>query len=106
VLRAKSETWLQVREPKGPVLLNRVLRAGDAWVVPAKPNLVLSTGNAAGTEVLVDGVLAPLPGAGGTIRRNIPLDADALKAVAQAAGAAPQPAAAGPGKPTSSRGPE
>ena len=43
----------------GQVLLNRVLRTGETWPVPAKPSLLLSTGNAGGTELVVDGVVAP-----------------------------------------------
>ncbi len=86
VLRAKTDSWMQVREPKGAVLLNRVLPAGETWPVPSRPNLVLTTGNAGGTEVLVDGVLAPALGTGATIRRNIALDADQLKAAKDSSG--------------------
>jgi cytoskeleton protein RodZ len=94
VLRAKSDSWMQVREPKGAVLLNRVLHAGETWPVPSKPNLVLTTGNAGGTEVLVDGVLAPALGTGATIRRSIALDADQLKAAKDSSGATPAAAQA------------
>lgn len=81
VLRAKAEVWVQVRERQGPSLLNRVLRAGETWPVPAGQALLLSTGNAAGTEVLVDGAaVAPLGGSG-AVRRDVPLDPEALKAV-------------------------
>jgi len=98
VLRAKADSWMQVREPKGAVLLNRVLHAGETWSVPSKPNLVLTTGNAAATEVLIDGVLAPALGSGGTIRRNIALDPATLKQVkdGQATPASASPAAATP----------
>ena len=55
VLRVKSDAWVQVREKQGPVLLNRVMRAGETWPVPKGQQLLLTTGNAGGTEVLVDG---------------------------------------------------
>lgn len=53
----------QVKERQGQVLLNRVMRAGDAWTVPKGTQLVLSTGNAGGTELLLDGQAIPAFGA-------------------------------------------
>ena len=51
VLRASADAWVQVRDRSGPVLLNRILHAGDTWDVPAKANLLLTTGNAGGTDL-------------------------------------------------------
>ncbi|MBV8397583.1 MAG: DUF4115 domain-containing protein [Acetobacteraceae bacterium] len=79
VLRAKDDAWMQVRDRSGQVLLNRVLRAGETWPVPPKPSLLLSTGNAGGTELLVDGVVAPPVGNPGAVRRDLPLDPDTIK---------------------------
>lgn len=79
VLRAKADAWMQVREKGGAVLLNRVLRAGETWSVPAKAALLLTTGNAAGTEVLLDGVATGSLGGDGAVRRDLPLDPDAIK---------------------------
>jgi len=79
VLRAKSDAWIQVRDRSGQILLNRVLRNGETWPVPAKPSLLLTTGNAGGTEVLVDGTATASLGGDGAVRRDLPLDADAIK---------------------------
>ena len=79
VLRVKTDAWVQVRDAKGPVLLNRVLRAGETWPVPTGQKLLLTTGNAGGTEVVTDGVPGPSLGAVGTVKRDVPLDPDALK---------------------------
>jgi cytoskeleton protein RodZ len=79
VLRAKADAWIQVREKSGQVLLNRVLRAGETWQVPAKGTLLLTTGNAGGTELLVDGQPTASLGIDGGVRRDLPLDADAIK---------------------------
>ena len=79
VLRAKADAWMQVRDKSGPVLLNRVLRAGETWQVPAKGTLLLTTGNAGGTELLVDGQPTGSLGGDGAVRRDLPLDADAIK---------------------------
>jgi cytoskeleton protein RodZ len=79
VLRANADAWVQVRDRTGSILLNRILHAGDTWDVPAKPNLLLTTGNAGGTDLLVDGVIAPSLGGNGAVRRDVPLDPDLLK---------------------------
>lgn len=81
LLRARAEAWIQVRERQGgPVLVNRVLRPGESWQVPAKEGLLLSTGNAGGLEVLVDGQPTQGLGAGQSVRRDLLLDAEKLKA--------------------------
>jgi cytoskeleton protein RodZ len=79
VLRANADAWLQVRDRSGPVLLSRVLHAGETWTVPDRPNLLLTTGNAGGTDVLVDGLTTPSLGGNGTVRRDLPLDPDLIK---------------------------
>ncbi len=80
VLRVKSDSWTQVRERQGPVLLNRVLRSGETWPVPPGSQLLLTTGNAGGIELLVDGEATPLLGGAGAVRRDVPLDPEAIKA--------------------------
>jgi cytoskeleton protein RodZ len=95
VLRAKSDAWIQVRDRQGQVLLNRVLRPGETWPVPPKLALLLTTGNAGGTELLVDGAATPSLGADGAVRRDLALDADALrdgKTTPPVAVVAPRPA--------------
>lgn len=79
VLRAKADSWMQVRDRQGNVLLNRVLRAGESWPAPPKLALLLTTGNAGGTEILVDGQTTASLGADGAVRRDLPLDADQAK---------------------------
>ncbi|MEJ0019182.1 MAG: helix-turn-helix domain-containing protein [Acetobacteraceae bacterium] len=79
VLRANADSWVQVRDKAGPVLLNRILHPGDTWEVPAKPNLLLTTGNAGGTELVVDGVTSASLGGNGAVRRDLPLDPDLIK---------------------------
>jgi cytoskeleton protein RodZ len=79
VLSANADAWLLVRDRSGQVLLNRVLHAGETWSVPLVPNLTLTTGNAGGTNIMVDGATAPPLGADGAVRRDIPLDPELLK---------------------------
>ena len=72
---------VQVRERGGQVLLNRVLRSGETWQVPQSPGqqLLLTTGNAGGTELLVDGVVAPAIGPTGVVKRDLALDATLIR---------------------------
>ena len=79
VLRASADAWVQVRDRAGPVLLNRTLHPGETWEVPAKPNLLLTTGNAGGTDLVVDGVTIPSLGGSGAVRRDVPLDPDLIR---------------------------
>jgi cytoskeleton protein RodZ len=79
VLRAHADSWVQVRDKQGQILLNRVLRPGETWQVPAKSQLMLTTGNAGGVDLVVDGVVAPSLGSAGMVRRDLPLDADVIK---------------------------
>jgi len=80
VLSATADAWMEVRDRSGQVLLNRVLHPGESWPVPPQPNLLLTLGNAGGTDILVDGVAVPTLGASGAVRHDIPLDPDLLKA--------------------------
>jgi cytoskeleton protein RodZ len=93
LLRASADAWVQVRDKAGPVLLNRTLHPGETWEVPPRPNLLLTTGNAGGTDLVVDGVSSPPLGGSGAVRRDLPLDPDLIrdgKLVAAAARPVPQ----------------
>jgi cytoskeleton protein RodZ len=83
VLRARAGSgdgaWVQVRDPRSGVLLNKVLRPGEAWPVPVRDGLLLDTGKADGLEIIVDGQPAPtLDGLIG-VRRNIALEPERLR---------------------------
>jgi cytoskeleton protein RodZ len=81
VLRAKAESWIQVRdEPNDRVLLARLLRPGDEYRVPNRSGLNLWTGNAGGLEILVDGEPAPSIGETGAVRRRVVLEVEPLRA--------------------------
>lgn len=96
VIGATADTWLEVRDPDGHVLLNRILHKGDTWTVPDQTGLVLTTGNAGGTTVTLGTLVIPSLGGNGAVRRNLPLDPTAIRAgslaenVPQAVAAAPK----------------
>ncbi|WP_158930921.1 helix-turn-helix domain-containing protein [Acidisphaera sp. S103] len=79
VLRATADAWMQVKDHSGAVLLNKTLKAGDSWPVPPRTDLLLTTGNAGGTDIEVDGAPTPSLGGSGAVRRDIPLDPDQIK---------------------------
>lgn len=81
VLRARADTWIQLRDPAArTVLVNRVLHPGEVYVVPTRDGLLLSTGNAGGLDIEVDGELVPGLGAAQAVRRDVPLEPERLKA--------------------------
>ncbi len=86
LIRLTSDAWVQVRERQGQVLLSRVMRGGETWPVPRGAKLLMTTGNAGGTELVMDGVAGPSLGPAGAVRRDVPVDGDAV----QPADAAPQ----------------
>jgi cytoskeletal protein RodZ len=84
VIKARGESWVQIRDAANAPLLTRVLRPGDTYRVPNQPGLTMMTGNAGVLDVFVDGNAAPALGAVGAVRRNIALDADRLRTSATA----------------------
>ena len=80
VLRFTGDTWVQVKERGGEALLTKVMRAGETWPVPDRGNLILNTGNAGRVEILVDGTEVPSIGSPGSVRKEVPLDPELLKA--------------------------
>jgi cytoskeleton protein RodZ len=91
MLRASADAWLEVRDKSGTVLLNRVLHRGETWPVPDQDGLLLTTGNAGGTQVLLDGVATAALGASGAVRHDLPLDPDLIRDGKLAALPAPRP---------------
>jgi cytoskeleton protein RodZ len=77
VLVARQEAWVQVSGANQEVW-TRVLRPGDRYLVPNDPTLTLSTGNAGGLDILVDGKKVSSLGPVGVVRRGISLDPQRL----------------------------
>jgi cytoskeleton protein RodZ len=88
LLRFTGDTWVQVKERGGQPLVMKVMKAGESYPVPARANLLLTTGNAGRVDILVDGALVPAIGGPGAVRKDVPLDPDQLKAGAATPAAA------------------
>ena len=79
-IRAKADSWVQVRTAEGTLLVSRILGRGTSYAVPPQEGLRLTTGNAGGLEILVDGVPVPPLGPFGAVRHDVALDPERLKA--------------------------
>ena len=79
VVRARLESWIQITNEKKDVLFSRVLRSGETYTVPEEKGLMLTTGNAGGIEILVNGKKLKSLGTVGLVKRDILLDAKKLR---------------------------
>lgn len=82
VIKSNSDSWIQVRDEKGNLVATRLLKKGDSYRVPTgMGKLSLTTGDAGALAASVDGVLVtPSLGPSGSVRRDIALDPDRIKA--------------------------
>lgn len=80
VIGARADSWVQVLDGNQNVLLTRMLRPGDRYLVPNRNDLVMLTGNAGGLIISVDGETVPRIGSDGAILHNVRLDVELLKA--------------------------
>jgi len=81
VIRAVQSSWVMVADDTGKTVFDRVLKPGESYSVPAKPGLLLTTGNGGGIVLSLDGKDLPKIDNGGThVVRNIALDPDRLAA--------------------------
>lgn len=56
-----------------------MLRAGDQYFVPDRPELTISIGNAGGVDLVVDGQILKTLGSSGEVVRDMPLNSQELK---------------------------
>ena len=99
-LRAKAVAWIQLRDKvSNEVVLERTLNPGEVVPIPNRTGLLLTTGNAGGTEVLLDGQSTPSLGGDGAVRRGLPMEVDAVREGRLAPRPAPSPASLQSGQP-------
>ena len=76
---AKEDAWVEIDED-GTLILSRVLKKGETYTVPkSETELFLKTGNAGGTEILIDGQKIKSLGPSGAVRSGISLSVEKLK---------------------------
>ena len=71
---ALQDTWVMITDKDERMLMEGVIRSGERYAPPAIPGLRLTTSNAGGLELTLDGqILAPL-GKKGAVVRSVLLD--------------------------------
>ena len=78
VIRANRDAWIEIRDDKDAVVLQRVLRQGESFNVPDQKGLVMTTGNAGGIVIELEGKPLQSLGSLGVVKRGIKLDPAAL----------------------------
>lgn len=73
-LKASEPSWLEVRDETNRILFMRVMKRGEEYVVPDKPGVTFSTGNAGGMTIYVGKKELPALGGRGEVKRSIRID--------------------------------
>ncbi|GAB2179303.1 helix-turn-helix domain-containing protein [Dongia sp. agr-C8] len=78
VIRANRDSWIEIRDKDDAVVLQRVLRQGETFNVPDQKGMVMTTGNAGGIVIELEGRPLQALGSLGVVKRGIKLDPAAL----------------------------
>jgi cytoskeleton protein RodZ len=78
VIRANRDSWIEIRDKDDAVVLQRVLRQGETFNVPDQKGMVMTTGNAGGIVIELEGKPLQSLGSLGVVKRGIKLDPTAL----------------------------
>jgi cytoskeleton protein RodZ len=78
VIRANRDSWIEIRDKDEAVVLQRVLRQGETFNVPDQKGLLMTTGNAGGIVIELEGRPLQALGSLGVVKRGIKLDPAAL----------------------------
>ncbi len=70
VLKAIKNSWVEIKDDSGRVLLSRVLKPEDVFYVPVDGGAYLTTGNAGGLEIYVDKTYAGVAGDAAEVLKN------------------------------------
>ena len=78
VLKAQSNSWLEIKDASGKILLSRVLKEGDSYNVPDEGKSYLTTGNAGGLGIYVDGDYKGILGQKGEVLKGYRITTEGL----------------------------
>lgn len=74
-LVVSQDSWVEIKNPEGKVVVRQVLKPGDKYVVPEEEGYTISTGNAGGVTVFIGGKKVRTLGKSSEVKRNIALTA-------------------------------
>lgn len=77
-LVVSEDSWVEIKSTDGNTLVQQVLKPGDKYIVPEDQKLFLSTGNAGGITVFMDGKKVGKLGEKAQVRRNVVLEAESF----------------------------
>lgn len=78
VIRANRDSWIEIRDKEDAIVLQRVLRQGETFNVPDQKGMVMTTGNAGGIVIELEGRPLQALGSLGVVKRGIKLDPTSL----------------------------
>lgn len=85
IIRATQSSWIMVTDSSGKTVFDHVLKPGDSYKVPNRSGLRLTTGNAAGIILSLNGTDLPkIDGGAPHVVRDVNLDPDHLTAATPA----------------------
>ncbi|MEM6812690.1 MAG: RodZ domain-containing protein [Pseudomonadota bacterium] len=68
-----QDSWVEIRDQNGNQLISEVLKPGDKYIIPDDERLIMTTGNAGGLTVFIDGEEIQTLGEPAQVRRDIDL---------------------------------
>ncbi|MFQ5533916.1 MAG: helix-turn-helix domain-containing protein [Sphingomonadales bacterium] len=81
-IRATEDAWMSIHEAGRDPLFEGMLRAGETVNLPGGVDLLMTTGNAGGLEIAVDGTLVEAIGPVGGVMRGVSLNPEHLRMAA------------------------
>ena len=78
ILKAIGNSWVEIEDIDGNILMTRLMRPGETYVVPNMTGLTFNTGNAGALSLSKGDILVPFLGDVGEIIKARPLNIEAF----------------------------
>jgi cytoskeleton protein RodZ len=77
VIEALQSSWVEIKDPAGKTLFTNILKVGQLLPLPENTKVTLTTGNAGGLRLVLDGVPQAALGQINEVKRNMAIDVPA-----------------------------
>jgi cytoskeleton protein RodZ len=74
VIEALQSSWVEIKDPAGKILFTSILKAGQLLPLPENTRVTITTGNAGGLRLILDGQPQPALGQINEVKRSMPID--------------------------------